>query len=338
MSRMLLSAVALVALAAPALADSLQPKATPELTDISAAQKRTTTAVTRTTTRTTTVRTVQPRNNTAVRTFNRTTTINRAVVTPRVNTAIKPAIGPAFKPAVGARIVTPAVGARLVGPTARIAVGPGRVIPAVAGPVRIAGPVLRLNNGVFSPIYRGQRRIFWRNSWRIFLPFAAIGVVAYAGSYWYPDGYVSVARPYCSGVTPDGCRLDWRMVPFEGGGEDWQCVQFCPRQGQPAPAQTVAFSAPPAAAGPADAGQCQITIYSEPQFSSNAVPTGEDQPQLSASGWQNQIASIQVASGTWDVFTDENYQGQTMRLAPGEYPQLGPEWTKKIGSFMCLKN
>src|SRR5947209_4340763 len=105
MSRMLLSAVALVALAAPALADSLQPKATPELTDISAAQKKTTT-VTRTTTRVTTTRAVQPRN-TAVRTFNRTTTINRAVVTPRINTAIKPAIGPAFKPAVGARIVTP---------------------------------------------------------------------------------------------------------------------------------------------------------------------------------------------------------------------------------------
>jgi hypothetical protein len=26
-----------------------------------------------------------------------------------------------------------------------------------------------------------------------------------------------------------------------------------------------------------------------------------------------------------------------MRLKPGDYPALAPEWTKKAGSFMCVQ-
>src|SRR5262249_37076462 len=65
------------------------------------------------------------------------------------------------------------------------------------------------------------------------------------------------------------------------------------------------------------------------------VPTGDEQPRLSESGWQNQIASIQVQSGTWDFYSEENFGGEAMRLTPGPYAALAPEWTKRIGSVMC---
>jgi len=167
----------------------------------------------------------------------------------------------------------------------------------------------------------------------VFVPFTALGVVLIGGAYYYPDAYVGFARPYCSGLTPDGCQLNWQQVNFEDGGSDWQCVQYCQRPNAIPPPQAVALAPPP----PAPQGSCEVTIFSEGNFAGTGVTTGEEQPQLSQSGWQNQIASVEVKSGTWDFFTDENFTGATMRLPPGPYQDLGPEWTRKIGSFMCIQ-
>ena len=49
------------------------------------------------------------------------------------------------------------------------------------------------------------------------------------------------------------------------------------------------------------------------------------------------IASMQIQAGTWDFFSEDNFSGENMRLAPGAYPELAPEWSKRIGSFMCLQ-
>jgi Beta/Gamma crystallin len=56
-----------------------------------------------------------------------------------------------------------------------------------------------------------------------------------------------------------------------------------------------------------------------------------------AMGAGNEIASIVVAAGTWDFFADENFGGESLRLTPGTYPRLAPEWTRHIGSFMCVE-
>jgi hypothetical protein len=159
-----------------------------------------------------------------------------------------------------------------------------------------------------------------------------LGAAAVGGTYLYADGYLPVGRRYCEGVTPDGCHLNWRLVGFEGGGEDWQCVQYCPRPGALPPPRAVALTAPP----PLPEGRCEISLYSEPNFGSAAVTTSDDQAQLSASGWRDQIASLQVLAGTWDVFTDEQFGGESTRLEPGEYPNLPPEFDRKIGSFTCV--
>jgi len=182
-------------------------------------------------------------------------------------------------------------------------------------------------------VHNSPYRVYWKNRWRTWAGFGAISAVLIGGTYYWANSYVAVGRPYCSGVTPDGCQLNWQYVGFEDGDGDYQCVQFCPRPSEPAPAQAVALVAPPAA----PAGGCQMTIFAEPAFAGLSAPTGENQPRLGAVGWKDQIASLQVESGTWDFFTEEDFHGESMRLAPGPYPQLTPEWNKKIGSFMCVQ-
>jgi hypothetical protein len=213
----------------------------------------------------------------------------------------------------------------------RLGVGPGRA--GTVGPRLGNIPRVTLRGNRFATVYRGPRRFFFGGRWRSFLPLTALGVVAIGGAYYYADAYLAVGRPYCEGITPNGCRLNWQMVAFDDGDGEWQCVQYCPRPGAIPPPRTVALIAPPAAAQ----GRCEITIYSEPKFAGAPVPTSEDQPRLSESGWQHQIASVDVKAGTWEMFTEEQYTGGAMRLAPGPYPDLGPDWTKKISSFMCVE-
>jgi hypothetical protein len=193
---------------------------------------------------------------------------------------------------------------------------------------------VKLGNKVAPAWKSGPKKIWWGNKWKYFVPLTALGVVALGGAYYYPDAYLSVAAPYCSGITPDGCRLNWQRIDFEDGGSDWQCVQFCPRPGLPPPPRTVAFVAPPPMP---QGGACEISIYSEPGYGGANATANDEQPNLGEIGWQNQIASVKVAAGTWDFFSDQQFTGETMRLQPGEYPDLGAEWSKRAGSFMCVQ-
>jgi hypothetical protein len=216
---------------------------------------------------------------------------------------------------------------------ARFRIGPGHGRPAFARPANFQ--FVKLGSHI-APISRsGPRRIWWRGGWRTFVPLTALGVVALGGAYYYADAYLSVARPYCTGITPDGCRLNWQQVGFDNGdGGEWQCVQYCPRPGQPPPARTVALVSPPPAP---QGGACEISIFSEPNFAGTNATASDEQPNLDEIGWQNQIASVQVQSGTWDFFSDQQFTGETMRLGPGQYADLGPQWAKKAGSFMCVQ-
>jgi hypothetical protein len=186
----------------------------------------------------------------------------------------------------------------------------------------------------FWPIHRDARFMWLHGQRRLVTPVALLGVVLIGGSYWYPDAYVSAEGPACSGYTDGGCQLQWRTVDLDDGGAEPQCVQYCPQAGPP-PEQVATLPPPPAPAP--EGGACQTTIYSEPNFHGNSAPTGDSQPVLSPTGWRNEIASIVVRAGTWDFFADENYSGESLRLGPGTYPTLAPEWTRHIGSFMCVQ-
>jgi Beta/Gamma crystallin len=203
--------------------------------------------------------------------------------------------------------------------------------PNALRPVRPKFPVVTVNNRYF-PILRGQKFMHMGGRNRFFVPLASLGAVLIGGSYWNPDGYVSIAGPSCTGFTPDGCRLQWRVVDFVDGDGEPQCVQYCPVAGPP-PAQITTL---PPLSPLSPQGACELTIFSDPKFAGTSAPTSDNQQNLAASGWQNAISSIRVQAGTWDFFIDDNYGGNTMRLTAGTYPTLMPDWDKKISSFMCV--
>jgi hypothetical protein len=237
-------------------------------------------------------------------------------------------------------LAQPKAGLPLRGANA-LRLGPGKPVvnPASLGrgpgglqQIKPAFPAVSIHDR-FWPIHRDRRFVWIGGHRRFFIPVGLLGVALIGGSYWDPDAYVSIDGPACTGFTPDGCQLHWRMVDFEDGGGEPQCVQYCPRVGPP-PAAAAPLPPPPAFAAN---GACQLTIFSEPNFAGLSAPTGDSQPDLSQSGWRNEIASIQVQAGTWDFFDGENFGGESMRLSAGPYPTLAPEWSKRIGSFMCVQ-
>jgi hypothetical protein len=205
--------------------------------------------------------------------------------------------------------------------------------PAGVAPAKPSFPAVQAHDR-FWPLHKDSRFVWLHGQRRLFTPIALLGVVLIGDSYWYPDAYVSAEGPACAGYTADGCQLQYRMVDLEDGGAEPQCVQYCPQAGPPP--QQVATLPPPPAPVP-DGGACQTTIYSEPNFQGNSAPTGNSQQVLSPTGWRNEIQSIVVRAGTWDFFADENFGGESLRLGPGTYPTLAPEWTRHIGSFICVE-
>lgn len=164
-----------------------------------------------------------------------------------------------------------------------------------------------------------------------------LGGYWYGSTYYWPESYVEVGESYCSGPTPDGCVLRWQDVQTEEGETVTQCVKLCPRAEATPPVPRPAVTEPiPPAPSPPPAGSCVVDIFSEPNFGGQTDETNEDQPELDE--WDNTIASIEVKSGTWDFFTEPDFKGDAMRLAPGKYPTLGSSFDKKIGSFLCLDN
>lgn len=180
-------------------------------------------------------------------------------------------------------------------------------------------------------IIRGPRIIYRGTLIRRLVPITALAAVTFAGQPFYANGYVAAPQPICSGRTEEGCMLSWQNVPTEEGDTEPQCVQYCP-SGY-APVQQAAGPAPRLTA-PEPRRGCEIINYDDADFRGAEWRVNSDQPALGE--WDKRIASIQVNAGTWDFFLDENYGGEVMRLAPGQYRDLA-DWTRQISSMMCLQ-
>ena len=217
----------------------------------------------------------------------------------------------------------------LKGPPGGIALGP----KGPKGPnIGVAGP----KGGPFINIVRGPRSIWWNGRLRTLVALSVLGGIYVGGTYFIADGYVPLGVPACRGLTPDGCQLTWRDVPTDDGGVIAQCVQFCPRR--VATAVDAPVVAQPVAAPVAAVAQgCEISIHAEPNFGGVNSDVTADQPQLSQFGWDKAISSINIKSGTWDFYSDDNYGGQMIRLAPGQYATLAQGWDKTINSMMCAQ-
>jgi len=171
------------------------------------------------------------------------------------------------------------------------------------------------------------RRFWWRGGWHTLIGVGLLTGYAIGPDCYYPEGYVALAEPVCTGYTDDGCTLRWQDVAADDGSTIPSCVQFCPR---------VRKAVAPAPVAAAPRGGCEVEVFKDPNLAGGSFRTAEDQPLLN-DDWDKKIASINVISGTWDFTTEQQYNGDAMRLTPGTYRDLGPNWVDQISSFMCAQ-
>ncbi len=178
-------------------------------------------------------------------------------------------------------------------------------------------------------LFTSSRRIWIGGVWRSLIAIGLLTGYAIGPDFFYPEGYVVLAQPVCTGFTDDGCALRWQEVATEDGYGVPQCVEFCPRVRLTRAAQPVVR-----AVAVAPRQGCEVVVYQNKDLAGAPLRTTEDQPLLNDQ-WNKQIASIQVVAGTWDFSTEPQFGGDAMRLAPGAYRDLGTNWERQISSFMC---
>jgi Beta/Gamma crystallin len=177
------------------------------------------------------------------------------------------------------------------------------------------------------------RRFWWNGGWRVLIGIGLLTPWVIDDIDYLPEGYLAYAEPVCTGFTEDGCALRWQDVAAEDGSTIPQCVQFCPRSRR-GPPQGAALAPAPLAQGQRQG--CEVEVFSDKNLAGASFKTTEDQPLLNDK-WDKQISSINVIAGTWDFSTDAQFNGDAMRLEPGTYRDLGPNWDDQISSFMCSK-
>jgi hypothetical protein len=242
----------------------------------------------------------------------------------------------------------------------REGVRPAGIRPAGVRPAGRPPVALVTVNQRQVPIVRGPRVIYLGGLRRTLVPLTALGAITIANRRYGPDGYLTVARPVCRGTTEDGCTLGWRDVPTDDGGAIPQCVRFCAQVaavGAPGSTPEVRSSARPPSlpawvggtnsgvvapitktpAAPADqpaATGCEIEVYTAANLAGQSATVTEDEPELSED-WSGSISSARVVAGAWDLFDEENFNGEAMRLEKGTYGTLTAGWDKRIRSMLC---
>ena len=85
-----------------------------------------------------------------------------------------------------------------------------------------------------SPRYSNSTPFYARPHTRLVRRLAPLAVLStiYIGSrYYYAHRYLPYDGPVCSGITVNGCEMQWIEVPTEyNDGTVWQCVEFCPQE------------------------------------------------------------------------------------------------------------
>lgn len=84
------------------------------------------------------------------------------------------------------------------------------------------------------------------------------------------------------------------------------------------------------AAGAAQAAE--ITVFKQPQFTGQQLTLHGDSANLAGAGFQDQISSIVVRSGRWQLCTRPDFRGACVVLDRGEYPKLAQDMNHRIES------
>ena len=80
------------------------------------------------------------------------------------------------------------------------------------------------------------------------------------------------------------------------------------------------------------AGAAEITIYKQQNFAGDQMPVRDVHYDLSRVNFHDQVSSIVVHSGAWEVCTQPNFRGDCVVLKPGRYPALETRINHRIES------
>lgn len=110
--------------------------------------------------------------------------------------------------------------------------GKGQATPAVAKSFKeVKGGGLIAVNGRNYSVWKGAgpQRVFVSNRWRTFAALSALSVIVIGGYEYYPTAYLSAPENTCTGLTDDGCTLQYEAVETVDGPVESSCVAYCPR-------------------------------------------------------------------------------------------------------------
>ena len=99
----------------------------------------------------------------------------------------------------------------------------------------------------------------------------------------------------------------------------------------------IAFLAASAAiAGGAQAAE--IRVYKQPNFSGESLTVTGEVRDFSSRKFQDQISSIVVRSGRWELCSRPNFGGDCMILERGEYPRLDEKLYHRVESARLVES
>jgi hypothetical protein len=76
----------------------------------------------------------------------------------------------------------------------------------------------------------------------------------------------------------------------------------------------------------------EMTLYKQPNFSGNALTLRTPTENLAGAGFQDQVSSLRIRSGRWQVCTQPDFQGDCTVLDRGDYPALKQALNHRIES------
>jgi hypothetical protein len=84
------------------------------------------------------------------------------------------------------------------------------------------------------------------------------------------------------------------------------------------------------------AGAAEIRVYKQPNFSGEGLVLRGDANDLTPAGFQDQVSSIEVRSGRWQLCTQPNFRGDCVVIGRGDYPSLEQVLNHRIESVRQL--
>ncbi len=102
------------------------------------------------------------------------------------------------------------------------------------------------------------------------------------------------------------------------------------------PPAPVAVAAPPnpAYANPYD--RTRVEVYTNPDFTGQAMTVDGDIDSLRNTGFNDRIQSMRVFGGNWEACEDRDYRGACQVFGPGDYRRLPPQLDRSISSMRRL--